>query len=166
MLQSSSDQDYIKTVRSKRRADAVHPLVIYQVVGDGEIDFFQVPIDCRKERNLWTNKKPPQRRGFLGYVMSYCCTPCMLFCIFSWSPLIFFFLNNAASNFPNLSAKFKRKNCWSRVRMACCVKSADSVYTSDFLVRKMSLTLSVREATLFFMNSYLKAASTPPVGFA
>ena len=128
----------------QRTTDTVHPLIIDQIVCNSKINFFQGFNLTVAKKEIFEQIKKPRYVGVTWiYVTSIaerlaCCS-----CIFSWSPLIFFFLNNAASNFPNLKAKFKRKNCWSRVRMVCCVKSADSVYTSDFLVRKMSLTLNV-----------------------
>jgi hypothetical protein len=69
---------------------------------------------ARKENTAQSmQKKKPRHCGvkLLFRLHVYCCcTPCILFCRFSWSPLIFFFLKRATSNFPNLRAKFSRKN--------------------------------------------------------
>ena len=62
MLESSSHQRYVKAIFCKRIADAVHPLIIDQVVGDGEIDFFQgFDLAATKKEIFEQNKKPPQK---------------------------------------------------------------------------------------------------------
>jgi hypothetical protein len=62
MLESSSHQRYVKAIFCKRIADAVHPLIIDQVVGDGEIDFFQdFDLAATKKEIFERNKKPSQK---------------------------------------------------------------------------------------------------------
>jgi hypothetical protein len=62
MLESSSHQRYVKAIFCKRIADAVHPLIIDQVVGDSEINFFQgFDLAATKKEIFEQNKKPPQK---------------------------------------------------------------------------------------------------------
>jgi hypothetical protein len=65
MLESSSHQRYVKAlpvrqagIFCQRTADAVHPLIIDQVIGDGEIDFFQdFDLAATKKEIFEQNKK-------------------------------------------------------------------------------------------------------------
>src|SRR5258705_13694498 len=68
------------------------------------------------------------------------------------------------SNLPNRQLNWSRKNWGSLLREASCTKPSEVVNTSLMRVRKISFALSVRDAALFFRNSYRMAASTPPVG--
>jgi len=62
MSESSSHQCYVKAIFCQRIADAVHPLIIDQVVGDGEIDFFQdFDLAATKKEIFERNKKPSQK---------------------------------------------------------------------------------------------------------
>jgi len=69
MLGSSSHQRHVKAlpvrqagIFCQRTADALHPLIIDQVVGDGEIDFFQgFDLAATKKEIFEQNKKLPQK---------------------------------------------------------------------------------------------------------
>jgi len=69
MKESSAHQRYVKAlpvrqagIFCQRTADALHPLIIDQVVGDGEIDFFQdFDLAATKKEIFERNKKPSQK---------------------------------------------------------------------------------------------------------